>query len=156
MCSLAQLMQQSLQLVWNSRSRFRLQSGVRLPKLHPRKSTKSRVKLTIAQLVCDQWVWSGCDWIKIKYTYFLNKCQFQEVDEDLHHKWYKRMYNTLHKVHHDGKRRIEICRDSCLMWYIFVDDCITVRYKTRTGNWFFVLILHIIIVMNPKFESNCK
>lgn len=38
----------------------------------------------------------------------------QEVDEDLHHKWYKRMYNTLHKVHQDGKRTyIMITIDKC-------------------------------------------
>ncbi|XP_037049279.1 uncharacterized protein LOC119083642 isoform X2 [Bradysia coprophila] len=39
-----------------------------------------------------------------------------EVDENNHHKWYKKMYNTLHKVNQN-------------------DDTITVRYKTRRGRY---------------------
>lgn len=44
---------------------------------------------------------------QFQWKFHINVCCkhwfIKEVDEDLHHKWYKRMYNTLHKVHQDGK-----------------------------------------------------
>lgn len=53
---------------------------------------------------------SVCNQLVLTFTiHSLSTISKQEVDEDLHHKWYKRMYNTLHKVHQDGKLYFSIC-----------------------------------------------
>lgn len=94
----------------------------------------------------------------------------QEVKDSNQAKWYKRMYDTLHRSRNDGelmKLRIQwliVCLDLFLIMLYFVcfpDEYVTVRYKTHRGDylnivnvWFRFQALHslyIIVVSRNRF-----
>lgn len=54
------------------------------------------------------------------------------MDGELHHKWYKQMYTSLHKIPQHGKREpfSDVRRRRAIFFSSSADDTVTVSYKT--------------------------